>query len=102
MSDAHLRRPAALWLAVTTLFGLAGTVVGLFPVIVTMSAFRAGHGSFLAVILTMVPYCALMLCPLAAWWMLLKRKYTLALIIATPPILMWAISLILSRVFGVQ
>ena len=97
MSDAHLRKPAALWLAVTTLFGLAGTVVGLLPVVLTWAAFREGQIGFGTAFLTMVPYCSLMLCPLAAWWLLLRRKYGLALIVATPPILMWAISLIISR-----
>lgn len=97
MSDAHLRKPAALWLAVTTLFGLAGTVVGLLPVVGAWAGFRQGEVGLMAVVVTMVPYCALMLCPLAAWWLLLRRRYGLAMIVATPPILMWSIGLIVSR-----
>lgn len=97
MSDAHLRKPAALWLAVTTLFGLAGTVVGLLAVVGAWAGFRQGEVGIMAVVVTMVPYCALMLCPLAAWWLLLRRRYGLAMIVATPPILMWSIGLIVSR-----
>lgn len=94
MSEAHLRRPAALWLAVTTLFGLAGTVVGLLPVVVKWAAFRAGDTSFASALLTMVPYCSLMVCPLVAWWLLLRGRYKLSLIVASPPILMWLVIII--------
>ncbi|WP_292053786.1 MULTISPECIES: hypothetical protein [unclassified Brevundimonas] len=97
MSQANLRKPAALWLAVTTLFGLAGTIVGLLPAVLIWGAFREGQVSLLTAMLTMIPYCSLMVCPLIAWWLLLRRRYALSLIVATPPILMWAISLILSR-----
>lgn len=97
MADAHLRRPAAFWLAVTTLFGLAGTFVGILPVVATLNAARAGTLSPLMAVATMFIYCSLLLCPLAAWWMLLRRQYKLALIIASPPILLWVISLVIAQ-----
>lgn len=98
MSEAHLRKPASLWLAVTTLFGLAGTVVGLMPVILVWNGFHTGSVSLGTALLTMVPYCSLMLCPLVAWWMLLRRQYKLALIIASPPIVMWVIATIINAI----
>lgn len=94
MNEAKLRRPASLWLAITTLFGLAGTVVGLVPVVLVWGLFREGQVGLGTALGTMIPYCSLMICPLVAWWFLLRRRYALSLIIATPPILMWAISLI--------
>ena len=97
MNNAQLRRPAALWLAVTTLFGLAGTVVGLLPVVLTWGLFREGQIGFATAMGTMVPYCSLMVCPLIAWWLLLRRHYLASLIVATPPILMWAISIIVQK-----
>jgi len=45
----------------------------------------------------MIPYCALMICPLVAWWLLLRRQYGLAIIVASPPILMWIVSVALSQ-----
>lgn len=98
MSEAHLRKPASMWLAVTTLFGLAGTVVGLLPVILVWSGFRSGSVSLGTALLTMVPYCSLMICPLVAWWMLMRRQYKLALIIASPPIVMWTVSMVINAV----
>ena len=98
MSEAHLRKPASMWLAVTTLFGLAGTVVGLLPVILVWSGFRSGSVSLGTALLTMVPYCSLMICPLVAWWMLMRRQYKLALIIASPPIVMWISSTLINAV----
>lgn len=98
MSEANLRKPAALWLAVTTLFGLAGTFIGILPVVATLNAARAGTVSPVLGIATMLIYCSLLLCPLAAWWMLLRQKYKLALIIASPPILLWVISLIVGQI----
>ena len=94
MSEAKLRKPAALWLAVTTLFGLAGTFVGILPVVATLNGARAGQVGVGLAIATMLVYCSLLLCPLSAWWMLLRRQYRLAIIIASPPILLWVISLI--------
>ena len=96
MSEAHLRKPASLWLAVTTIFGLLGTVAGLFPVIYIWSQFRAGDESLLRALMTMLVYSSLMLCPIIAWWMLLRRQYKLSLIIASPPILIWVISTIIN------
>ena len=98
MSEAHLRKPASMWLAVTTLFGLAGTVVGLLPVILVWSGFRSGSVPLGTALLTMVPYCSLMICPLVAWWMLMRRQYKLALIIASPPIVMWTVSMVINVV----
>lgn len=87
-----------MWLAVTTLFGLAGTFVGLLPVILVWGGFRAGTVPLSTALLTMVPYCSLMLCPLIAWWMLMRRQYKLALIIASPPIVMWSASVLINAV----
>lgn len=98
MSEAHLRKPASMWLAVTTLFGLAGTVVGLLPVVLVWSAAREGTQPFTTALLTMVPFCSLLICPLIAWWLLLRQQYKLALIIASPPIVMWAISMIINAI----
>lgn len=98
MSEAHLRKPASMWLAVTTLFGLAGTVVGLLPVVLVWSAARAGTVPFTTAMLTMVPYCSLLICPLIAWWLLLRQKYKLALIVASPPIIMWLISMVINAI----
>lgn len=97
MSEAHLRRPASLWLAVTTLFGLAGTFVGILPVVATLNAARSGTVSPALAAATMLIYCSLLLCPLTAWWMLLRRQYKLAMIIASPPILLWVVSLIMGQ-----
>ncbi|MGI4817029.1 MAG: hypothetical protein ACRYFE_00745 [Janthinobacterium lividum] len=97
MTNAKLRRPAALWLAVTTLFGLAGTFVGLMPVVLTWAAYREGAVGLGIALQTMIPYCALMICPLVAWWLLLRRQYGLAIIVASPPILMWIGSVALSQ-----
>lgn len=99
MENAHLRKPAALWLAVTTLFGLAGTVVGLVPTVLAWALFRAGELPLWSAMGVMIPYASLMFCPLIAWWLLLKRSYALALIVATPPILMWALMIIWTRLF---
>lgn len=98
MSEAHLRKPASMWLAVTTLFGLAGTVAGLLPVVLVWSGVREGTVSFGTALLTMVPYCSLMICPIVAWWMLLRQRYKLALIIASPPILIWAVSMLINAI----
>lgn len=98
MSEAHLRKPASMWLAVTTLFGLAGTVAGLLPVIMAWSGVRSGSVSFGTALLTMVPYCSLMVCPIIAWWMLLRQRYKLALIIASPPIVIWLLSMLINAI----
>jgi hypothetical protein len=100
MSEANLRKPASLWLAITTLFGLAGTFIGILPVVATLNAARAGTVGPGLAIATMAIYCSLLLCPLTAWWMLLRRQYRLALIIASPPILIWLTILISSKVSG--
>ncbi|MHC3126668.1 hypothetical protein OB03_04880 [Brevundimonas sp. GN22] len=100
MNEAQLRRPAALWLAVTTLFGLAGTVVGLLPVVLTWGLFRDGQVGLGTALGTMIPYVMLMVCPLVAWWLLLRRRYLSSIIVATPPILMWAISIIAQKLMA--
>ncbi|WP_297801364.1 hypothetical protein [uncultured Brevundimonas sp.] len=97
MTQEQLRRPAAMWLAVTTLFGLAGTVVGLLPVVLTWGLFREGQIGLAQVMGTMIPYVSLMICPLVAWWLLLRRHYLASLVVATPPILMWCISIIVQK-----
>ncbi len=98
MSEAHLRKPASMWLAVTTLFGLLGTVAGLLPVILVWSGARSGTVPIGTALMTMVPYCSLMICPIIAWWMLLRQRYKLALIIASPPIAIWAISTLINSI----
>lgn len=97
MEQTHLRRPAALWLAVTLLFGLAGTFVGLMPTVFAWALFREGELSFAQAMVRMVPYASLLLCPLLAWWMFLRRQYGLAIIIASPPILLWLIAMIIAQ-----
>lgn len=98
MSEANLRKPASLWLAITTLFGLAGTFIGILPVVMTLNGARAGAVGWPLAIATMAIYCSLLLCPLTAWWMLLRRQYRLAIIIASPPILLWVVSLIVGQI----
>ena len=100
MSEANLRKPASLWLAITTLFGLAGTFIGILPVVMTLNAARSGTVGLGLAVGTMVIYCSLLLCPLTAWWMLLRRRYGLAIIIASPPILLWFMNLIATSLRG--
>ncbi|WP_425982904.1 hypothetical protein [Brevundimonas sp. TWP1-2-1b1] len=85
------RNPALVILAVATLFGLFGTYVASLAVLFALDDFEKGErfGSALAF---MIFYVSLLVCPLTGWAIFVFRRYRVAIMIASPPLLLVIIS----------
>ena len=87
------RGPALLVLAAATLLGLYGTWVASLGVLFAVSDFEEGRRAGLGFIIF---YGALLICPLTGWAAFAVRRYRIAVMIASPPLLLTIISALLT------
>lgn len=87
------RNPALVILAVATLFGLFGTWVASLAVLFALDDLEKseGFGSALAFVIF---YVSLLGCPLTGWATFAFRRYRVAIMIASPPLLLAIISVV--------
>ena len=85
------RKPALVILAVATLFGLFGTWVASLAVFFALDDLEKDErfGSALAFAIF---YVSLLACPLTGWATFIFRRYRVAIMIASPPLLLVIIS----------
>lgn len=79
------RGPALLVLAIASLFGLYGTWVASLAVLFAVSDFEAGRRAALGFIIF---YGSFLTCPLIGWAAFAVRRYRVAMMIASPPLLL--------------
>lgn len=91
------RNPALVILAVATLFGLFGTWVASLAVLFALDELEKGEefGSALAFVIF---YVSLLACPLTGWATFVFRRYRVAIMIASPPLLLAIISVLVAIV----
>ena len=94
---ANIRGTAAVWLSVASAFGVLGTWIGMLAAAVSVGDIRAGRGD-LSDGLTLAFYVALMACPLGGWAAFWFRRYRLAMLVASPPILLGFASTVIAQI----
>ncbi|WP_292044884.1 MULTISPECIES: hypothetical protein [unclassified Brevundimonas] len=90
-SRDYWRNPALVILAVATLFGLFGIYVASLAVLFALDDLEKGERFGSSLVFAFF-YVLLLVCPLAGWVTFIFRRYRVAIMIASPPLLLVIIS----------
>ena len=89
------RDPALVILAFTTLFGLFGTLVASLAALFAWGELEGGEGRASALAFVIL-YASLLTCPLLGWAAFALRRYRVAMMIASPPLLLAIIAVVVA------